>query len=135
MIRIAGERILRLFALAENESRKGRGALPDRYVRLARKIGTRYNVRIPAEFTDRYCRGCSSYWVEGRSVRTRLRRFGRTQTCLVCGRIRRVRLGDPVTRAGEPWAAPQMPERPQGAALVEDGAGDDDEFDPGDEVG
>jgi ribonuclease P protein subunit RPR2 len=90
MIRVARERISDLFGLAEQEARLGRGALSDRYVRLARRIGTRYNVRLLVEYRDLYCRGCSSYWVEGRTLRTRLREGRRVQTCLQCGRVRRV---------------------------------------------
>lgn len=89
MTRIASERILHLFALAEVESRHAGGSYADRYVDLARRVGTRYNVRLPPELTESYCRGCSSYWVEGRTVRTRLRDGRRTRTCLVCGRVRR----------------------------------------------
>ncbi len=50
MVRIARERIDDLFALAERESAVGTGALADRYVRLARKVGTRYNVRLLREY-------------------------------------------------------------------------------------
>lgn len=85
MIRIAGERIHQLLALAESEARRGRSGLPDRYVRLARRIGTRYNVRVPKSYREHYCRACSAYWIEGRTVRTRLRGGVRTRTCLSCG--------------------------------------------------
>ncbi|HEV2449623.1 MAG TPA: hypothetical protein VGU43_04335 [Thermoplasmata archaeon] len=91
MIQIASERIHRLLALAESESRRGPSALPDRYVRLARRIGTRYNVRVPKGYRELYCRGCSAFWVEGRTVRTRLRGGVRTRTCLRCGAIYRQR--------------------------------------------
>ncbi|MGP8073073.1 MAG: ribonuclease P protein component 4 [Thermoplasmata archaeon] len=94
MVRIARERIDDLFALAERESGVGTGALADRYVRLARKVGTRYNVRLLREYRELYCRGCSAYWVEGRTVRTRLRGGHRVRTCLRCGRTRRVELRD-----------------------------------------
>jgi ribonuclease P protein subunit RPR2 len=92
MIRAAQERIQDLFSLAETEVRRTPGNLSRRYVLLARRIGMRYNVRLLREYRDVYCRGCSSFWVEGRSVRTRLRAGRRTQTCLQCGRVRRVTL-------------------------------------------
>jgi ribonuclease P protein subunit RPR2 len=116
MIRIAGERIHHLLALAEEESRKGPGALPDRYVRLARRIGTRYNVRVPKGYRELYCRSCSAYWVEGRTVRTRLRSGLRTRTCLRCGAIFRQRNAPPVAApepnpaGGRREAAPQEPQ-------------------------
>ena len=90
MIQIAQDRIFHLFSLAEQESRRSLGNLPDRYVGLARRIGARYNVRLPKELGEQYCRGCSTFWVEGRNVRTRLRGGYRTRNCLVCGRIRRI---------------------------------------------
>jgi ribonuclease P protein subunit RPR2 len=92
MIRIARERIADLFALAEQEARRGDLRLPNRYVTLARRVGMRYNVRLLVEYRDAYCRGCSAYWLEGRTVRTRLRSGRRTQTCLRCGRVRRMPL-------------------------------------------
>ena len=90
MIRAAQERIQDLFSLAETEVRRSPENLSRRYVLLARRIGMRYNVRLLREYRDVYCRGCSTYWVEGRSVRTRLRAGRRTQTCLQCGRVRRL---------------------------------------------
>jgi len=93
MVRIAHERIDDLFALAARESSAGDPALADRYVVLARKVGTRYNVRLLPEYRELYCRSCSSYWVEGRTVRTRLRYGRRVRTCLRCGRERRTRVG------------------------------------------
>ena len=90
MVRIASERIGDLFALAEREAAAGEPDLADRYVTLARKIGMRYNVRLLPEYGELYCRGCSTFWVEGRTVRTRLRLGHRVRTCLGCGRERRV---------------------------------------------
>jgi ribonuclease P protein subunit RPR2 len=89
MMRIARERISSLFALAEVEAAHDHPELADRYVALARRVGTRYNVRLLPEFRELYCRGCSVFWVEGRTVRTRLRSGRRVRTCLRCGRERR----------------------------------------------
>lgn len=90
MVRTAEERISDLFALAEQESGRGHPTLPDRYVGLARRVGMRYNVRLPIEYRENYCRRCSAHWVEGRTVRTRLRQGRRVRTCLRCGWVRRV---------------------------------------------
>jgi ribonuclease P protein subunit RPR2 len=130
MIRVARERIADLFGLAEQEARGGRSPLPDRYVQLARRIGTRYNVRLLVEYRDLYCRGCSAYWVEGRTVRTRLRGARRTQTCLKCGRIRRVpiRARRSARERGDGDRAPPLSVGEP--VLVDDGS--DSEFD-GDE--
>ncbi len=90
MVRIATERISALLVLAEREAFEGDPPLADRYVRLARRIGMRYNVRFLPEYAEVFCRGCSRFWVEGRTVRTRLRDGRRVRTCLGCGRERRV---------------------------------------------
>jgi ribonuclease P protein subunit RPR2 len=92
MVQTAQGRIADLFALAEVESRRPTSPYPDRYVGLARRIGMRYNVRVPREYRSRYCRQCSAHWVEGRTVRTRLRRGRRVESCLLCGAVRRVPL-------------------------------------------
>lgn len=92
MRRVARDRIDVLFALAEGEAGSGGYVLADRYVALARRIGTRYNVRLLPEYRERYCRGCSRFWIEGRTVRTRFRSGRRVRTCLGCGRVRRVPL-------------------------------------------
>jgi ribonuclease P protein subunit RPR2 len=89
MVRIARERVSDLFALAEREARGHHLDLADRYVTLARRIGMRYNVRLRREYRELYCRSCSAFWVEGRTVRTRLRSGYRVRTCLRCGRQRR----------------------------------------------
>jgi len=91
MVRIARRRVADLFALAERESKEGSSPLADRYVTLARRIGMRYNVRLLGQYRDLYCRRCSAYWVEGRTVRTRFRAGHRVRTCLSCGAERRTR--------------------------------------------
>lgn len=101
MVRIARERVSALFELAESEATSGHGDLADRYVHLARRIGTRYNVRLLAEFRELYCRSCSSFWVEGRTVRTRLRSGVRVRTCLRCGGERRTRIRSGVVPSSE----------------------------------
>ncbi len=89
MVRIARERVSNLFGLAEREARGAHPELADRYVALARRIGMRYNVRLRQEYRELYCRACSAFWVEGRTVRTRLRSGSRVRTCLRCGYQRR----------------------------------------------
>lgn len=119
MIRIARERIAALFALAEREATGERTDLADRYVSLARRVGTRYNVRILPEYRELYCRGCSAYWVEGRTARTRLRAGHRVRTCLRCGRERRtlVHGGPRLPSRGPESRAGEVP-RDEGALAV-----------------
>lgn len=97
MVRVAAERISDLFALAEKEAGRPAPEFADRYVGLARRIGMRYNVRLLPQYREVFCRGCSRFWVEGRTVRTRLRAGSRVRTCLACGRVRRVPYRPPGT--------------------------------------
>ncbi len=69
--RIAEERIQILLGLAREELEKN----PERsrrYVGLARKIGTRYNVRMTRGDKESFCRKCDTIMVQGRTQRTRL---------------------------------------------------------------
>jgi ribonuclease P protein subunit RPR2 len=128
-VRIARERITTLFALAEVEASRGHPDLANRYVTLARRIGTRYNVRLLPEFREMYCRGCSVFWSEGRTVRTRLRAGRRVRTCLRCGRVRRVRVrpGSPSTTV-QPAPGPSVEVRKEAAFATEGGSEDSSEF-------
>lgn len=114
MVRIARQRIDELFALAQEEAAASPGYLPQRYVRLARHIGMRYNVRLLPEYAELYCRSCSSFWTEGRTVRTRLHDGRRVRTCLVCGRLRRLPL-----RSHRALAASRAWDTPRGVPLEE----------------
>ncbi|UCF07520.1 MAG: ribonuclease P [Thermoplasmata archaeon] len=90
MVGIAGERIDMLFSMAEREALAHRYQRSDRDVELARKIGMRYNVRIPGHFRRRFCKHCHAYLLPGRNCRTRL--SGKTVTvhCEKCGRFMRM---------------------------------------------
>jgi ribonuclease P protein subunit RPR2 len=88
--RLGRERIERLFSLADAEFSKK----PERshnYVRLARKIAMRYNIRLPKELRRRYCRKCYKYLkptINSR-VRTSAKQKAVIVTCLECGHIMR----------------------------------------------
>ena len=89
MREVARTRIILLFTHAQEAAEGGDLMRAGRYVRLARRIGTRYNVRIPSPFRDRFCRHCLAYLHEGRTVRTRLHPGRKVRTCLACGTITR----------------------------------------------
>lgn len=55
---IARERIEILFNLADKEFP---GKYANRYVELARKIGMRYNIRIPSQLKRKFCKKCHSF--------------------------------------------------------------------------
>jgi len=118
MVRIARERVADLFGLAERESGRGHPELADRYVQLARRIGMRYNVRLLREYRELYCRSCSAFWVEGRTVRTRLRGGHRVRTCLRCGRQRRTRTRGSTAGRGRVPAPPSTGQRRDESALL-----------------
>ncbi len=87
--RIALERMVVLFRLAEKEALHGRAPRARRYVDLARRIGMRYNVRVPPEFKRRFCKECLAYLVPGVNARVRVGRGRVVVTCLGCGAVQR----------------------------------------------
>lgn len=95
MERIAKERIEHLFQLAESEALAGDIGYASRHIQLARKIGMRYNVRIPKELKRRMCRGCHGYLLPGKTGRHRTQSGKAITTCLACGHVTR----KPVKRA------------------------------------
>lgn len=87
---IARERILILFGLADG----GFGKHPERsrrYVQLARRIGMRYNVKIPENLKGSFCKNCNSYLKPGVNCRVRASAGQRAviMKCLECGKITR----------------------------------------------
>jgi len=136
MVRIAHDRIDELFALAAREAGGPDPRLADRYVTLARKVGTRYNVRLRPEYRELYCRRCSIYWVEGRTVRTRISAGRRSRTCLSCGGVRRTWIRPPAPRAGTPTLGSPAPgARPDGALVSAEDTSDEPDDAADDDVG
>ena len=85
---IAQERIQYLFELARTELSLGTGKT-ERYVSLARKIGMRHRVSIPANLKRNFCKDCGSLLMPGQNSRVRLKNGYITITCLECGGIKR----------------------------------------------
>jgi len=90
MVKIAGERIDILFNAAEEEALADRLDRSDRYVELARKIGMRYNVRVPRHYKRRFCRHCHAYLQPSKTSRVRLRGKRVIVHCDNCGRFTRL---------------------------------------------
>lgn len=88
--RIALERMVVLFGLAEKEALQRHGARARRYVDLARRIGMRYNVRTPPEFKRRFCKACLAYFIPGVNARVRVGRGRVVVTCTACGAVQRL---------------------------------------------
>lgn len=91
MAAIATERIAILMRLAAKMASSKDTELADRYAGLARTLGMRYNIRLPADFKRRLCPSCGSYLVPGRNLRVRLRPGKAVWTCLKCKKTRRTR--------------------------------------------
>lgn len=88
--RIALERLGILFRLAEREALARHEVRARRYVELARRIGMRYNVRVPPEFRRRFCKKCLAYLLPAVNARVRVGRGHVIVTCLGCGTIQRL---------------------------------------------
>jgi len=82
-----------LFLLAEREASGRREERARRYVELARRIGMRYNVRVPREFRRKFCRSCGAYLVPSVNARVRVGEGRIAVTCLGCGTIQRMPYG------------------------------------------
>lgn len=87
---IARERVARLVALADAAALGGRRDRADRYVGLAWRIKTTYQLR-GSGVEGRICRACHAYLGPG-SSRVRIRDGRRSVTCLSCGAVRRMPL-------------------------------------------
>jgi ribonuclease P protein subunit RPR2 len=88
-LKIASERIQILF----NEAAKAAARHPDRakrYVKLARKIGMRYNVRLAKHLKIRFCKHCYSYLVPGRNAQQRLKDGILNIKCFSCNKKMRI---------------------------------------------
>ncbi len=87
--KVALERIDVLFEEAQKAALDDRLDLSDRYVRLARKIGMRYNVTVPSEYRRRYCKKCYSYLYPDKTCRVRVKNGMLVSRCNNCGTINR----------------------------------------------
>jgi ribonuclease P protein subunit RPR2 len=89
--RIARERIQILFDLAEKEFKK-HPERSKRYVELARKMGLRYNIRLPKELKKKFCKNCSTLLKPGLTSEIRIRNKILTIRCKICNKIYRHRV-------------------------------------------
>jgi len=89
---IARERIGILMGLAERASLDGKSERADRYARLAKSIGMRYNARLSRDVRMRICKGCGAYLAPGKTARVRTSRKMLCVTCRACGRVWRMPL-------------------------------------------
>jgi ribonuclease P protein subunit RPR2 len=97
--KIPEERIRNLFRQAEiTYSTDPKRA--QRYVDLARKIGTRNRIHLPRDLRRRICHNCKAFLVPGTNSRTRIRQRREAHvaiTCFGCGHVTRIPLGRKTT--------------------------------------
>ncbi len=87
--RIALERMTTLFRQAESEALQRRYGRARRYVELARRIGMRYNVHVPAPFKRSFCKKCLAFLLPSVSARIRVGHGRVIVTCTACGAVQR----------------------------------------------
>lgn len=87
---IAAERIEILFEEARRAALEGRPDRAKRYVFMARKLGTRYNVSIPGLHRRWVCHSCGAYLVPGANASVRVRPRRIVVRCLECKAVRRI---------------------------------------------
>lgn len=85
---IGAERISILTELSKTALADGREDLAKRYVYLARSIGRKTRVKMPAEFV--YCKKCLMPLVPGTSCTVRLTGGKIVTTCHNCGGLKRM---------------------------------------------
>ncbi len=90
-VKLAKERIAILFEMAEGKV-KSDPKLASRYAELARKIGMRYNVRIPPHLRKRICKACKSYMHPGITASQKTEKGWLIITCKACGKKNRFSL-------------------------------------------
>ena len=90
-IKIANERIKTLFDEAQKQALEGNIKRATRYVFIARKIGMRYNVKIPRELRRKFCHRCYSYLLPAKNckVRTNPKTKCVEYYCQECGKVNR----------------------------------------------
>ena len=89
MIEIAIERMNILFERAEMEfiTHPERS---NRYVELALKLSTKYNTKVPYEWSKRYCKECKSFLKPGHNCTVRLVNSEVNIFCGECGHVMKI---------------------------------------------
>lgn len=63
--------------------------LSKKYVKLARKIAMRVNLRMPREIKVQFCRNCDAYMIPGVNCRIRTKNRKVVYYCLECKHFRK----------------------------------------------
>ncbi|MGB9636672.1 MAG: ribonuclease P protein component 4 [Thermoplasmata archaeon] len=86
-IKLAMERIFSLFETSKKFYEQGWLDHARRSLYLARKIGMRYNVRLPAVIKRAFCKHCYTLFVPGKNARVRVKKGRIIVTCLNCNHV------------------------------------------------
>ncbi len=89
MIDIAIERMNILFKNAEKQFYK-HPERSNRYVEMALKLSTKYNTKIPAKWSRRYCKKCNSFLYYGHNSTVRLFNEKINIFCGECGHVMKI---------------------------------------------
>jgi ribonuclease P protein subunit RPR2 len=89
MIEIGKERIDILFKLADQEFSRN-PERSHRYIKLARNISTKYNIRMPPQWRRRFCKNCYKFLKPGNNCKIRITKGKVHLKCLECGQMMRV---------------------------------------------
>ncbi len=87
--KIASERIEILMQKAEEIFARDKKRA-NRYAELARKIGMRYNLRLPKKWRRRICRKCLAFLKPDSNCRVRIYKGRVIITCLECKNVVRL---------------------------------------------
>lgn len=82
------EKIKVLFKEAKLQFSKN-PSLSNRYVKLARKIAMKYNIRMPREFKRKFCKHCYTYLVPSKNCRVRIHKSRVIYYCNKCKKFMR----------------------------------------------
>ena len=104
------ERMGILLSLAEKIAREN-PSRAKRYVSLARRLGTRFRMRVPKEWKARFCKKCNAFWVPGFNVKVRLSaRDKRAVYACACGARKGFPYKGGMKKEGMPgWEATAFP--------------------------
>ena len=83
-IKIAKERIAILFSEAEKTVKED-PELAKRYMKLAKRIGMRYNVRL-GRLRRKFCRHCYSFFLPGVNCQQRIKKGRINIKCFTCNK-------------------------------------------------
>ncbi|MBI2109938.1 ribonuclease P [Candidatus Woesearchaeota archaeon] len=90
-IRLAEEHILALFKEAENEFKK-HPERSNRYVKLARRIAMKFQIKLPIELKRKFCKHCNAFLKPGMNCRIRINKSRVIYYCFKCKKYMRFNL-------------------------------------------